>query len=137
MLIAAVVSPAASSASWIVSALRDRCFAFRSMIVSRRDRARPAARTAPNEEPYSTIRCSPRCHHTRCGISCTSGYAPVEIEARQTGVSDGNTEEARRDAPCSARQRIAGLSAASNIDGVEPSITITITGLVLGQGAPA
>src|SRR5256885_5111960 len=137
MLIAPVVSPADSRASWIVSALRDRCLAFRSMTVSRKDRAMPAARTAPKEEPYSTIRCSPRCHHTRWGISCTSGCAPVEIEARQTGVSDGNTEAARRYSPCSARKRIAGVSAASNIDGVSPSITITTTGLVLGKGAQA
>ena len=88
------------------------------------------------------IRCSPRCHHTRCGIWCTSGYAPVEIEARQTGVSEGKTEAARRYSPCSARKRIAGVSAASNIDGVRPSITITTTGfgtrpLVLCERAQA
>src|SRR3954468_23450679 len=139
MLIAAVVSPADSSASWIVSASRERCFAFRSMIVSRSERASPAARIAPNEEPYSMMRCSPRCHHTRCGIWCTSGYEPVEIDARQTGVSDGKTEAARRYSPCSARKRIAGVSTASNIDGVSPSITITTTRLrsVLGKGAQA
>src|SRR3954447_3919546 len=107
------------------------------MIASRSERASPAARIAPNEEPYSMMRCSPRCHHTRCGIWCTSGYEPVEIDARQTGVSDGKTEAARRYSPCSARKRIAGVSAASNIDGVRPSITITTTGLVFCKGAQA
>src|SRR2546423_3976826 len=140
MLIAPVVSPAASSASGIVSALRERCFAFRSTIVSRSERATPAARIARNEEPYSTMRRSPRYHQTRCGISWTSGYAPVEIDARQTGVSDGKTDDARRYSPCSARKRIAGASAASNTDGVSPSITMTTTGLIgliLGKGAQA
>src|SRR6476659_10368289 len=110
------------------------------MIVSRSERASPAARIAPNDEPYSMMRCSPRCHHTRCGIWCTSGCAPVEIDARQTGVSDGKTEAERRYSPWSARKRIAGVSAASHIDGVRPSITITTTGfgpLVLGKGAQA
>src|SRR3954470_5072654 len=140
MLIAPVVSPADSSASWIVSALRERCFAFRSTIVSRSERANPAARIAPKDEPYSTMRCSARYHHTRCGISCTSGYAPVEIDARQTGVSDGKTDQARRYSPCSARKRIAGVSAASNTDGVSPSMTMITTGLIgliLGKGAQA
>src|SRR5262245_47978716 len=131
MLIAPVVSPADSSASWIVSALRDRCFAFRSTIVSRSERANPAARIAPNEDPYSTMRCSALYHRTRCGISCTSGYEPVEIDARHTGVSDGKTDDARRYSPCSARKRIAGVSAASNIDGVRPSMMITTTGLIV------
>src|SRR6476659_2578581 len=112
------------------------------MIVSRSERASPAARIAPNDEPYSMMRCSPRCHHTRCGIWCTSGCAPVEIDARQTGVNDGKTEAARRYSPWSARKRIAGVSAASNIDGVRPSITITTTGfgispLVLCERAQA
>ena len=62
----------------------------------------PAARTAPNDDPYSTIRCSPRCHQTRCGISCTSGCDPVAIDERQTGVSDG---KGRRGAPVRRRAR--------------------------------
>ena len=65
-------------------------------IVSVSDCDMPAARSAANEEPYSTIRRSPRCHQTRCGIRCTSGPAPVTIDERQTGVSDGNTDVARR-----------------------------------------
>ena len=64
--------------------------------VSRKVRPIPAARTAPNELPYSTSRRSPLWYQTRCGISCTSPWAPVAIDARQTGVSDGNTEIARR-----------------------------------------
>ena len=56
----------------------------------------PAARTAPNELPYSTSRCSRRSYQTRCGISWTSPCAPVAIDERQTGVSDGNTDVARR-----------------------------------------
>ena len=42
---------------------------------------------------------------------CTSGCAPVAIDARQTGVSDGKVEAARRYSPCSARKRSAGASA--------------------------
>ena len=63
--------------------------------VSRSVRPIPAARTAPNELPYSTTRSSRRSYQTRCGISCTSPWAPVAIEERQTGVSDGKTEVAR------------------------------------------
>jgi hypothetical protein len=63
-------------------------------IVSRIDRRAPAARMAPNDEPYSTTRRSPRLNQTRWGISCTSGWAPVAIEERQTGVSDGNVDVA-------------------------------------------
>src|SRR5579884_168139 len=136
MLIAAVVSPASSSVSNTVSTSRDRCCAFRSTIVSRSERARPATRIAPNDEPYSTRRCSPRCHQTRCGMWWPSGCEPVAIELRHTGVSDGNVEAARRYSPCSARKRSAGVSAASNIDGVRPSMTIRTT-LVLGKGAQA
>ena len=63
---------------------------------SRSDRRAPAALTAANEEPYSTRRRSPRFHQTRCGIRWTSGCAPVAIEERQTGVSEGNVETPRR-----------------------------------------
>ena len=59
-------------------------------IVSRIERRVPAARIAANEEPYSTSRRSSRWYQTRCGIRCTSGWAPVAIDDRQTGVSDGN-----------------------------------------------
>ena len=65
-------------------------------IVSVIDCAIPAARNAANDEPYSTTRRSLRCHQTRCGISCVSGKEPVAIEERHTGVSDGNTDVARR-----------------------------------------
>ena len=54
-------------------------------------RARRRA-TAANDEPYSTIRRSPRWYQTRCGIRWTSGWAPVAIDDRQTGVSEGNVE---------------------------------------------
>ena len=59
-------------------------------IASRIERRVPAARMAANEEPYSTTRRSPRWYQTRCGIPCTSGCAPVAIDERHTGVSDGN-----------------------------------------------
>src|SRR5581483_11327484 len=137
MLIAAVVSPASSSVSKTVSTSRERWRAFRSTMVSRSERASPAARIAPNDEPYSTMRRSSRCHHTRCGMWCPSGCEPVAIELRQTGVSDGNVDTARRYSPCSARNRSAGVSAASNIDGVNPSMTTRTTGLVLGKGTEA
>ena len=56
----------------------------------------PGASSAANDEPYSTSRRSLRFHQTRCGIPCTSGWPPVAIDARQTGVSDGKVETARR-----------------------------------------
>ncbi len=58
----------------------------------------------------------------------TSGCPPVAIDDRQTGVSDGNVDAARAYVPCSSRYRKAGVSAASNIDGVRPSMTIRTTG---------
>ena len=65
------------------------------MIVSRIPRVIPAARIAPKEEPYSTIRRSPRWYQTRCGMWWTSGCPPVAIDERQTGVNDGNVDTAR------------------------------------------
>ena len=65
------------------------------MIVSRIDRLIPAARTAANDDPYSTIRARPRSYQTRCGMWWTSGCAPVAIDERQTGVNDGKVEMAR------------------------------------------
>ena len=59
---------------------------------------------AAKDEPYSTSRRSPRWYQTRCGISWTSGWAPVAIEERQTGVSDGNTEVPRRYVPFSVQE---------------------------------
>ena len=59
---------------------------------------------------------------------CRSGCVPVAIELRQTGVSDGNVDTARRYSPCSARNRSAGVSAASNTDGVSPSTMTRTTG---------
>src|SRR6266545_7057636 len=110
-------------------------------IVSRIERRVPAARMAANDEPYSTMRCSARCHQTRCGMWCASGWAPVAIDVRQTGVSDGNVVVARRYSPASARKVSVGTSrsptAASNIDGVRPSITIRIDARLLGKGAQA
>src|SRR5712691_3528225 len=104
------------------------------MIVSRRERAIPAARTAPNDEPYSTSRSRSRSYQTRCGMRWTSGCAPVAIDERHTGVSEGNVEIAREYDPCSARNESAGArpspTAASNIDGVRPSMTIRINFLV-------
>src|SRR6476646_42464 len=114
-------------------------------IVSVSDCAIPAARSAANDEPYSTMRRSSRSHQTRCGMRCTSGPAPVTIDERQTGVSDGKTDVARRYAPCSARCARAGArplsTACSNASGVIPSTTIRTsffgTRLVLREGAQA
>ena len=39
----------------------------------------PAARSAANEEPYSTTRRSCRFHQTSEGMRCTPGPAPVAI----------------------------------------------------------
>jgi hypothetical protein len=128
MFTAAVTSPFASSASNTVTALFERCSSFRLKITSRIVRVVPAARTAPNDEPYSTSRCSPRWYQTRCGISCTSGCAPVAIDERQTGVREGNVVTARRYSPRLIRNRSAGTSssstARSSMAGVSPSMTI-------------
>src|SRR5439155_856338 len=99
-------------------------------IVSRSARRVPAARIAPNDEPYSTIRCSARCHHTRCGMWWTSGCAPVASDVRQTGVSDGKVVTPRRYSPASASRESIGAerspTACSNVDAVKPSITMRI-----------
>ncbi len=128
MFTAALTRPADSSASNTVTALRERCSSFRLKTTSRIARVVPAARIAPNEEPYSTTRSSPRWYQTRCGISCTSGWPPVAIEDRQTGVSDGNVVTARRYSPSFIRKRRPGTSsvstARSSMVGVRPSMTI-------------
>ena len=67
---------------------------------------------APNDEPYSTRRCSPRWYQTRCGISWTSGCAPVAIEERQTGVSEGKVEIGAAVAAVLGEQRERGRGAA-------------------------
>src|SRR5919201_4528773 len=62
---------------------------------------------------------------------CTSGCAPVAIEERQTGVSDGNVETARRYCPSAASRASVGAdpvsTACSNTAGVSPSMTTTIS----------
>ncbi len=75
----------------------------------------------------------------------TSGPAPVAIEVRQTGVSDGKTDVARRYSPCAARYASAGArplsTPYSNASGVIPSTTIRTsffgTSSVLGERAQA
>ncbi len=96
MLIAAVVRPAPSSDSNIVSALFSRWRSLRFTTESRTPWTIPEARRAANDDPYSTRRSSSRFHQTRCGMPCLSPWPPVAIEARQTGVSDGKVETARR-----------------------------------------
>src|SRR6266536_6047283 len=139
MFTAATVSPARSPASYTVSASLDRRSRSMPTIVSRIDRRVPAARIAPNDEPYSTMRCSSRCHQTRWGMWWTSGCAPVAIDVRQTGVSDGNVVTARRYSPASASRASVGAerspTALSNIDGVRPSMMIRT--VLLGKRAEA
>src|SRR5580765_2792721 len=134
MLTAAAVRSARSAASYIVSASFARWSRFMPTMVSRIERRVPAARIAPNDEPYSTMRRLPRSHQTRCGMWCTSGCAPVAIDVRHTGVSDGNVVTARRYSPASARAESVGVerspTAFSNVDGVRPSMTIRIAGLL-------
>ena len=112
----------------MVTARRERCSSFMLKTASRIDRLAPMARMAPNEEPYSTSRCSPRWNQTRCGMPWTSGCAPVARDARQTGVSEGNAVIARLYLPCSLRKASAGTdfrsTASSSIFGVRPSMTI-------------
>src|SRR5262249_16303949 len=111
------------------------CSAFMFTTVSRKARARPAARTAPKEDPYSTSRRSWRLYHTRCGISWTSGNAPVASDERHTGGKDGKTEVAVSERPSAGRAASVGAkprsTAASSMDGVSPSTTTTITFFVL------
>src|SRR5436190_19997846 len=130
MLIAAVVKPSSSSASYTVTASRARCSRFMLMIASRIERAMPAARRAAKDGPDSTTRARSRSYQTRCGMWCTSACAPVASEERHTGVSDGNVDTARAYSPCSARNDSAGArpsaTAASNTDGVSPSMTMRI-----------
>src|SRR3954453_11459850 len=96
----------------------------------------PAARIAAKEDPYSTIRRSPRLYQTRCGIRCTSGCAPVAIDDRQTGVNEGKVETPRAYVPFAARNLSAGVlsssAARSKTPGVRPSITIRISFLAIG-----
>src|SRR5215467_11278501 len=100
-------------------------------IVSSSDCESPAARSAGNEEPYSTILRSSRFHQTSEGMWCTPGPAPVAIEVRQTGVSEGKTDVACRYSARSARKESAGArplsTARSNAAGVIPSTTIRTT----------
>src|SRR4051812_18481851 len=109
-------------------------------IVSRRERRVPAARTAPNDEPYSTRRRSSRCHQTRCGMWWTSGCAPVASDVRQTGVSEGKVVTARRYEPASASAESVGAerspTAFSKVDGVRPSMTIRIALLLRKRAEP-
>src|SRR5262249_19414609 len=98
-------------------------------------RPSPAAISAANDDPYSTSRRSSRFHQTRWGMPCTSPWPPVATDARQTGVSDGNVETARRKSPLSSRKRSVGASVASSIDGVSPSIRIRMACLATVDAA--
>src|SRR5205823_2779893 len=82
----------------------------------------------------------------RCGMRCTSGCAPVAIDDRQTGVSDGKVETPRRYVPFAARNESAGAlpvsTASSKTAGVSPSTTTRISFLrsansIAGQAAQA
>ena len=65
-------------------------------IVSSTPCEKPAFRSAANDEPYSTIRFSSRFHHESDGMWWTSGPRRSRSSVRQTGVSDGKTDVARR-----------------------------------------
>src|SRR3954466_2271814 len=90
---------------------------------------------AGKDEPYSTIRLRSRSYQTRPGIRWPDGCVPVAIEERQTGVSDGNVETARRYSPCEARNASAGAlpleTASSKTSGVRPSMMTRMAFLVL------
>src|SRR3954453_4401253 len=110
-------------------------------IVSRSERRVPAARMAPNDEPYSTTRPPSRCHQTRCGMWCTPGCAPVAMDVRHTGVSDGNVVTARRYEPASASAESVGAerspTAFSKVDGVRPSMMMRTALRLLRKRAQA
>lgn len=79
----------------------------------------------------------------------TSGYAPVAIEVRQTGVSEGKTLVPRMSVPDSTRKRRAGsrpfARPRSSAAGVSPSMTartsffplVETSSLVLGKHSEA
>ena len=92
--------------------------------------ADPAARTAPNELPYSTSRAHPCGTRRGVGISCTSPWAPVAIDARQTGVRDGNTDSGGVFRPRDRAERRGATAAiaASSMTGVSPSMTTRMSG---------
>ena len=62
---------------------------------------------------------------------CTSGSAPVAIDERQTGVSDGKTDVARRYVAVLGeqreRRRAPPSTARSNAAGVMPSTTMRMS----------
>ena len=128
---AAGSSPASSSASKTVVARGETCSPLMPKTVSRSAWRAPTARIAEKDEPYSTTRCSPRWYQTRCGMWWTSGNAPVAIEVRQTGVSDGKTLVPRPLQPASARAARAGSLPSSrprsSASGVSPSTTTRTT----------
>ena len=119
--------PASSRASNTVVARGETCSPLMPKTVSRRAWRAPTARIAEKDEPYSTTRCSPRWYQTRWGMWWTSGKAPVAIDVRQTGVTDGNTLVPRPVQPASARAPRAGSLPSSRprsrASGVSPSMT--------------
>ena len=70
-----------------------QCRSLRLTTVSRRPCDEARARSAANEEPYSTRRSSCRFHQTRCGIPWTSGCAA----GRDRGEAYGRQRRKRRD----------------------------------------
>ena len=92
----------------------------------------PVASIAESDEPYSTIRCSPRWYQLMLGISDPAGCWPVTSADRHTGVSDGKVEthaSVRRPSPAS--QSMVGATPAafawSSSSGPSPSITVRIS----------
>ena len=112
MLIAAARRPASSSASNTVTASRDEVLAGSSLkIVSRSERIVPAARMAPNDEPYSTSRRSPRWYQTRCGIPCTSRVRA----GRDRREADGRQRREGRDGAAVACRARRGARARARV----------------------
>ena len=98
-------------------------------IVSRIACEIPAARSAANEEPYSTIRRSPRFHQTSerdvVHVGAGAGRDRGEADRRQRGEDRrrrGGTRRARRGSASAGARPLS--TARSNAAGVIPSTTI-------------
>ena len=113
-------------------------------IVSTIERPMPAA-THARRTTSRTRRAGarPRSYQTRCGMWCTSGWAPVAIDDSADGRQRGEgRERARGSVPLRRRGTRAPASgrrstASSKTDGVRPSITIrtSFCSSVLGEDA--
>ena len=110
---------------------------LRSCCRSCRRATAPSRPHATRRTTSRTRRCAAPRGATRRDAGCDARRVstPVAIEERQTGVSDGKTDVARRYEPCAASSASAGArplsTARSNAAGVIPSTTIRTSFLAI------